>query len=310
MERFSPQSGQAANQIRELNTLVERMMHTRRDLLERKGICSKQELLRMFKLDMVHILNALWEVHDGSAELVTHEFFGEAPALIPVVNGALQHNFIYHLGFECYEPLDLLLYGFEHWMKRTREQSSLDIHVSGYQRFTASNAFEHRVGATTEILRIWVKLGERELMLELFDIHRPHSANELLRTGMPVNRAPADSPVRRGMEQVPRIRTALSLSQDPVWHYALYAQSAERVHSLHSHFQQLVAESPHYRLAYQSPVENAGDGSVHTKLLNVTRRLELEIVNQHAPGMDPILRSSDLATFQRVLHLELRPCPL
>lgn len=309
MERFSSQSGQSASQIRELNTLVERMMHTRRDLLERKGIRSKQELLRMFKLDMVHILNALWEVHDGSAELVIHEFFGEAPTLIPVINSALQHNFIYHLGFECYEPLDLLLYGFEHWMKRTREQTSLDIQVSGYQRFMASRAFQQRVGASAEILRIWVKLGERELMLELFDIHRPHAAMELLRTGKSVNRVPADSPIRRDVEQVPRIRTALSLSQDPVWHYALYVLDAERVHALHSRFQQLVAESPHYRLAYKSPVENAGDGSVHTKLLNVTHHLELEVVNQHATGTDPILRSSDLATFQHALHQELRPCP-
>lgn len=288
--------------VRELNTLVEGMLHARRAQLGQKGIGTKHELLRTIKLDLVHILNALLEVHDGTAELVLCEFFPESPELSSFLSRTLIDNRIYHLGFECHEPLDLLLYGLEHWLKRSRELIGLEIQVTSFQRFPASVEFQRRVGAFAEILRLWIRVQQRELMLEFFDIHRPVPPRPLV-----VQETAEGEDLWDAMQSQAghRIRTALQLSQDPIWHYALQISTPAQVSEIHTRLSTFVESHVGFRLAYPAVVENHSDGSVHTKIINVARKLELELVAER-PGYPREIRGeSDLQVFQRTLREEL-----
>lgn len=271
--------------IRDLNLLIEKMAHIQEEQSDRKTVHSKTTLLQLVKWDLTRIIYALLDMKTNQASLVLKDFFDDMPFVAAEVAATLNDDSIYHLGFRIYEPLDLVLYGFEHWTTKASQELGIKIQVSRHLRFPASQAFQLRVEGYTEILRIWVRIEEREFMLELFDIHSPEQVvhNDEWQPSYPLL-----SILPELARDVPPCltRTRQLFNHDPIWHYALFVQSAEQVHQLHARFQQLVANCSAYRLPYQSPVENFGDRSLHTKLINRTRKLEVEFVTHLSQSVE------------------------
>lgn len=266
--------------IKALHTNYEEILETHRTLLGHKNVRTKQRLIQIIKLDLDKLTHALLEVKENQARLVLHRFFARHLSLLLDITARLESNYIYHLGFEVHEPLDLVLYGINHWITKTQRTIRCDLQVNEFLRFPASAAFQKRVGAYTEIMRIWIQVDGRALMLELFDIHRPVDA--FLADGAPklTHRnfdclLTHDNLAARNYQ-----RFAHLFNPDEIWHYAFSFQNAADVRQLHRDLQALAARDATYVLPYQAPVENRGDGSLHTKIINVQNKLELEFVTQ------------------------------
>lgn len=266
--------------VKAIHGKYEQLLYTHRELLMRKNVWTRQRLIQIIKLDLDKLAHALLEVKESHAAHVLHTFFAEHTALLPTIMPRLEHEYISHLGFEIHEPLDLVLYGINHWIARTRRTLKGDLHLSDFLRFPASAAFQARVGAYTEIMRIWIQVEGRTLMLELFDIHRPVDA--FLAGGAPkVTHRNFDCLLTCGNTRAGRYsRFAHLFNPDEIWHYALYVKSVEDVMQLHADLYQLAAHDPGYVLPYQEPVQNHGDGSLHTKIINLRSELEVEFITQ------------------------------
>ena len=154
-------------------------------------------------------------------------------------------------------------------------------------RFPASPSFQKRVGAYAEIMRIWLQVNERVLMLELFDIHRP--ADAVLAGGAPKLTHRNFQGLFRSDDAAPGHRQRLTrlVAEDEIWHYAFYVKRPVDVMELHAEWKALAAHNSNYVLPYAAPVHNQHDGSFHTKIIHRARpgvhRRELEFVTQCAP---------------------------
>lgn len=284
--------------------LVEKMASFCTAQLKYKMIRSQKTLLKLFKQDLGNVIYGLHVIRHTPACLVLQTLFDSAPFVSEIAE-ALQGDKIYHFGFEVHEPLDLILYGFEHWIEKVRQAHGITLEVSRYLRFPASSAFQLRVGAPSEILRIWVVLEDSEFMLELFHID---SAERIGRERRFQDFWPRTFPEFTQRTSVSMKDTMQRFKADPIWHYALFVQTPEQVRHLHVRFQQLVLKEPTYLLPYRTPVENTGDGSLHTKLINQRRKLEVEFVTQQCPSIANYLTAADLSRFQFALRLELERC--
>ena len=121
--------------------------------------------------------------------------------------------------------------------------------------------------AFTEIMRIWLVVNGRTLILELFDIHRPADAvlDEAPRlTHRNFHGVVEDGEAIAGGHPE---RLARLFSNDEIWHYALYAKRPADVSDLHEEFQALAARDSKFVLPYQTPVHNPHDYSFHTKII-------------------------------------------
>ena len=158
--------------------------------------------------------------------------------------------------------------------------------VLTFLRFPASPAFQTRVNAFWEIMRIWLVVNGRTLMLELFDIHRP--ADSVLDAAPRLTHrnfhglAEDDEDLAVGHPE----RVAHLFSNDQIWHYALYAKRPADVSELHSEFLSLAARDSNFILPYDEPIHNPHDDSFHTKIIHkpgpAGGRLELEIVTKYS----------------------------
>ncbi len=265
--------------IKTLNQSYAGLFHTHGEPLRRKNVHSKQRLLQIIKLDLDKLTHALLEVKERRTWPLLKNFFADHEALLPKITARLEGNAIDHLGFEIHEPLDLVLHGLNHWMTKTRRTFQCSLEIHDFLRFPASDAFQTRVGGYTEIMRLWIQLNERTLMLELFDIHRP--VDEFFAKGLPKPLTHRNfdclvthtGTVGRDAEQVKSL-----FQGDAIWHYALPVRSFADVMQLHEELQTLTAGDPTYRLPYAAPVRNRGDGSLHTKIINRAADLEIEFV--------------------------------
>src|SRR4051794_14286426 len=109
--------------VRELNAVCEELLRSHGDLLERKNIRRKRELIQLIKLDLDKLAHALLEVKDGQAPSVLRSFFGEAlPAeRRDAIGDRLRDRGIDHVGFEVHEPLDLVVQGIHHWIEQSKK---------------------------------------------------------------------------------------------------------------------------------------------------------------------------------------------
>ncbi len=279
----------ALSYVQDLNRLSDDLLRSHRDLLGRKNIRNKGQLLQLIKIDLDKLTHALVEVKENRAPAVLKTFFEQSSVNGTDIHGHLADQRIYHVGFEIHEPIDLVLYGINHWIEQSRRSLGVAMRVRDRLRFPASAAFQQRVGAYTEILRIWLEADDTVLMLELFDIHRP--ADSVLRD--------APRPIHRnfhGLFRDPETEHGRRLNRlfetDPIWHYALYVKGPADVLELHSQLQALAASNSNYVLPYGAPVYNRHDLSFHTKIVKpaneMATRLELEFVTQNSeqPGQN------------------------
>lgn len=268
--------------IRDVNKFSEDLFVSHANLLARKNIQRRNELLRLIRLDLDKLTHALLEVQHNRAVPVLRDFFGDS-LNEEWVGAMLAEEAIYHVGFEIHEPMGLVLHGIYHWIEQSKQALGVSMRVKEYMRFPASPAFQGRVGAYTEIMRIWLQVDERTLMLELFDIHRPADpvlSSELKLTHRNFHGLFRKEDLTTGHQQ--RLETLFA--KDPIWHYALHVKNPDCVSKLHQEWQALAAEDSSYFLPYTAPVHNRYDDSYHTKLVRMHpggRRLELEFVTKY-----------------------------
>lgn len=133
--------------------------------------------------------------------------------------------------------------------------------IAGLLCFPASRAFQNRVGAYAEIMRIWIDVGTASLMLELFDVYRT---------------------VTDVLDRAPRL-THRNFEGLFHGHHALSVRTPADVEALHEKLSGLASADNRYVMAYPAPVDDRHDGSFHTKVI-VQRpdigHCELEFVSQ------------------------------
>ena len=252
---------------------------THGELLQRKNVRSKQRLLQIIKLDLDKLTHALLEVKERRAGPILTRFFAGHKTLLPAIAGRLEQNVIDHLGFEIHEPLDLVLHGLDHWLTKTRRTFQASLAIQDFLRFPASTAFQQRVGGYTEIMRLRVQVNGQTLMLELFDIHRPVDEFFVSVRPKPLIHRNFDCLVTSAGIKDKDMGQVESLFQgDEIWHYAFRVRGGAEVMQLHEELQALAVSDPTYRLPYAAPVHNAGDGSLHTKIIHQAADLELEFI--------------------------------
>jgi len=276
----APESAkEAPDYIRETIRLSDALLRSHTDLLARKNIHSRLELFRIIRLDLDKLTHALTELKLNCALEVLQDFFGDA-ADCHAIGRRLTGPQIGHVGFEIHEPLSLVLHGLRHWIEQSQRLGA-NMQIRDYMRFPASLAFQKRVAAPAEIMRLWLDVEGQVLMLELFDIHRPVD---------PVI-AESPRPTHRNFHALfrpeataashPR-RLSRLFAGDEIWHYAFHVALPEDVRELHAELQRLAAVHSEYFLPYAEPVHNEHDRSFHTKIVRGgSARLELEFVTQY-----------------------------
>ena len=276
----------AQRESADVNELSDELLRSHGDLLGSKSLGSKRQLLQAIKLDLDKLAHALVEVKVNRAPGVLEAFFGGSALAPSVVAERLAEQEIYHVGFEIHEPMSLVLHGIHHWIDHSRQALEAEMRVVTFLRFPASQAFQKRVNAETEIMRIWLLVNGRTLMLELFDIHRP--ADSVLEEAPPLTHRNFHGLVEHDEEMAgghPE-RMARLFSSDDIWHYALFAKRPADVIDLHAEFQTLAARDSKFVLPYQQPVHNPYDDSFHTKIIHRPNhgrgRIELEIVTKYS----------------------------
>ena len=275
----------ALDYVRYLNRLSEDLLHSHSELLGRKNIRRKHQLIRAIKLDLDKLTHALVEAKHNRAQPVLQAFFPEAPVNQAAICARLADQRIYHVGFEIHEPIALVLYGIRHWIDQSKRTLDVHMEVREFLSFPASEAFQKRVGAYADIMRIWIEVRDRVLMLELFDIHRP--ADSVLAAAPRLTHRNFHPLFRENEAAAGHPRSLARLfADDAIWHYAFYVKSAADVAELHAELQAVAERDSRYFLPYAAPVHNLHDGSFHTKIVQrgdaEGGRMELEFVTQYA----------------------------
>jgi acyl-CoA synthetase (AMP-forming)/AMP-acid ligase II len=239
-------------------------LHT--DSLKTKQITDEKVLSEVLSVDFEKVRHALIEIKSTSVNQVFSHFFSDSiPDFLAHKNYSLSH-----VGFEIGEPLDIVMKNLPHWLEKLSAIFETTVTLKRELRFSASAAFQQRVNAAVEILCLWLQVGEKLMMLELFDIAHPIA--NLLPTGENVLLNSNDE------AKTQRIAMDYLFENDNIWHYSISVGNKEVVQQLHDAFNTLTAQESQYKLAYAAPIQNQYDGSFHTKLINLTRRLELEFV--------------------------------
>ncbi len=271
------------DQVKRVNQLCDSLLASHAELLERKNIRAKRELIQVIKVDLDKLAHALLEVKERTPAPVVAEFFDPSFSGQDAICARLADERIYHVGFEIHEPLDLVLFGIDHWIQQAKAALGVAMRVKDFLRFPASPAFQKRVGGYTEIMRIWLEVDERTLMLELFDIHRPVNA-EITAGLVEITHRNFDGLF---LDPVPGhgARMERLFGADGIWHYALHVKSPADVLELQAQFEGLAAVDDSYFLPYAAPVHNPHDRSYHTKFVRraceSAPRMELEFVTEY-----------------------------
>jgi hypothetical protein len=119
LQRLIVVAAELFDYVKNVNGLCEDLLRAHSDWLGRKNIWRKQDPIRVIKLVDQHI---------------------------------------YHLGFEIHEPLDLVLYGIHHWIEHSNRAVGANMSVSRFPHYSASQSFQDRAGAYTEIMRTWLNV--------------------------------------------------------------------------------------------------------------------------------------------------------
>jgi hypothetical protein len=278
------------DRVKELNRLSENLLRSHSESLARKNIHARYQLVKAIELDLDKLTHAMVEVKENRAPSLLRKFAGQSALGIEEICQKLANAHVYHFGFEIHEPLDLVLYGIDHWIRQSNEAPGTNMRVSSFLRFPASPAFQKRVGAFTEIMRIWLEVGDRILMLELFDIHRP--ADSFLESAPKLTHRNFQGLFRHEDADAHGSRLTSLFAGDAIWHYAFYVRRPSDVISLHTELQSLASGDSRYVMPYAAPIHNLYDNSFHTKIIkdgeDPAMRLEFEFVTDFGtPAADP-----------------------
>lgn len=263
-----------------MKTRFNKLLKRHRYALEKKGVGSASSLLQAARLDLVKACFVLAEIYNRTAAGVVRQFFAGHPAIVPEILAKLDQPRLHHLGFEVHEPHDIVLPGFYRWTQQFSQWLGIPIQINGTLRFPSSTNFQERVGAYTEMMQIWVEVGGRELLVEMFDIYRPRPA-----AWPPVKQALnfGGGPAWRrafGSGQS-RVKLSSLLADDKIWHYGLHVSDPAGVEALNDTLTAFIAGKPQYKLSYQKPVLNPRDTSLHIKIINQAQGLEIEFLTQN-----------------------------
>ena len=264
----------AFDYVRDTHAVCLGFLSAHRALLEAKGIRGMAGLIQAIKQDFEKLDSALAQMRERPAADFLAEFFAEAPALAAETAGWLGASRIGHIGFEIIEPMDVMAHGLSHWAGKARAGQGVNVEIARMRRFPASSALQQRVGAYVEIMSLELALEGSPLTLELFDAHGPASRRNpwLGQAGRRLGPFGSARPARRCGFEV--------FQGDRLWHYAIALDGPESVRRAHGLFSRLAGGGAPYRLPYAEPVANLHEGSLHTKLVNTARGLELEFVAQ------------------------------
>lgn len=277
-------SAEPLDYVRRLNRLSDDLLHSHAELLGRKNIWRKRQLIRAIRLDLDKLTHALVETKHTEARELLERFLGGrfTGGELDRICSRLRSRNICHVGFEIHEPIALVLYGIRHWVEQSTRSLNVHMAVREYLHFPASRAFQLRVGAPAEIMRIWLEVDDRVLMLELFDIQRP--ADSVMESAPPPTHRNFH-PLFVQSESGHSERLGRLFADDPIWHYAVQANSPADVVELHAELAAAAERSPGIRMAYLAPVHNKHDASFHTKVIREATesapRLELEFVTDY-----------------------------
>lgn len=263
-----------------MNTRVAKLLKRHHFVCVKKGLDAQPELLQAVRLDLIKAFFVLNEIYSRTAVDVIHEFFTEQPDIVPQVLPYLDQTHLHHLGFEVHEPHDLILPGFYRWLPHFSRWLGLPLQVNGTLRFPASTAFQERVGANTEMMQIWVGLADRELLIEMFDIFRPRT-NSWSAIRQSLHFSTWQAWCRDFQAGQHRVRLPWLLAGDKIWHYGIHIIDPAAVEGLHNHLRRVTEQHDTYRLAYDQPVYNPRDTSLHTKIMNQKVGLEIEFLTQN-----------------------------
>jgi hypothetical protein len=261
--------------------MIEKLLTLHNKSLGVKNIWTKQELINIIRIDFEKILYALFELKTKSIPQLLTDFFSENKKIVPNILAKLEGKSLSHIGFEINEPLAIVLYGFNHVLNKFNQTFGTQFKIIKVFRFPASLAFQHRVNAFVEVLRIWIQLNNREVMLELFDIH--HKIDTFLlgnqfkikKRGIINNSYANESFLINHSNAITPI-----ITRDEIWHYAIDVDNSNEVTQLHNYFKRLVEQNDIYKLPFESIVKNNNDGSFYTKIINQKKRMEMEFVTQ------------------------------
>ena len=241
---------------------IEKLLSLYKEPLKVKNIHTKKNLIKIMRIDFEKIVYALLETINKSGFQVLNDFFDDDMETADILTKS-EGKQIYHIGFEVNEPISLFLYGLNYWFKKFNQTFGENMKVIKFIRFPASQAFQDRVKANVEIMRIWIQVRNHEIMLELFDIHH------IIKHDMEVRASHADPDEKASL-----------FTQDSIWHYALYVDHAAKVRKLHDDFIELTQKKHSYKLPFATIVNNKHDGSFYTKIINQKKSMELEFVTE------------------------------
>ena len=221
--------------------------------LKQKKIHSIEALVQLIQIDIEKISHALQELEQRTVPSLLTEFLQTSPECLDTVLSKLSAQRLYHIGLESNLPLELALYLFKYPISNLNTQLAKKFEISRSLTFPASHAFQQRVQAYTEIMRIWLHQDHNRPMLELFDIHRPIDLKHL------------------SHQHQKNIK-------DNIWHYAIYVSEEGAVEDLHHYFSELSQRYPQYKMPFTHVIHNQNDRSVLTKIINRAQNLEIEFV--------------------------------
>jgi hypothetical protein len=257
--------------LHECHAHGEHMLSLHETILACKSVSTTRDLLLLLQKDWAKFTSALSATQHLRADRVIGDFFDGSVAMARAALEATSATDVSHVGFEVSQPLDMLMTSIPLWLAALnaaeRRRGGDVLRLSKLHRFPASDSFQQRVAAYAEIMRVWIRRGERDLMLEFFDIHRSAS------------NCPMDA-TRNGAFVPGGEMTAQAFRGDSIWHLALRVDSPAKVARLHADLSIWAGEAAGYVLTYAAPVANVHDGSVHTKVINTKQQTELEFVAQ------------------------------
>ena len=252
-------------------------------ILEKKRIHTTHGFDLIIRQDLKKIVHSLYELKNISTmDLITRFFSARIHRQVSRIICGNARSRLHHIGFEIYEPMDLVVNVFKQQMKKYNNENNSIIKVLKIQRFPASQAFQARVNAYSEIMRLWIKLYQSTYMLELFDIHHPVHVQENTAQEQIIEKPMIEHLLSTNKSIAPKklMPNRRIFKSDAIWHYAIHVRNQDIVRQLHACFKKWVHDHSDYKLAFASIVTNANDGSFLTKIINIRQGIELEFIAQ------------------------------
>lgn len=245
--------------------------------LQRKNIHSPKDFIKSIRKDRVRFFHEIDFLLQSSTQRFLDDFFSQNPKLlkniVPFVADCGAS--VDHVGFEVLEPMELVRSGVFDMVDALNHHFSNDISIEGAVPFSASEAFQKRMGGSVEIMRVTFVTRGKKVLLELFDIQNNQDRvfmkmNDALKVPNPENLESLEDYLQ--WAQAPFLGVSES-----IYHVAVQARSQQAVYDIHDVLSE--DNSGNYSLCYQAPVKNAGDQSTHIKLVNKETGKEMEFVH-------------------------------